>query len=623
MKKIRFIGENKFLFGLNELSKQLRFVLADDGYTVVAKKTDGDTLFVQTTETGARIEYPSDNAFFRGFSLALQHVGTPSDISVKLLIKNMGTMQDCSDGLMSVNGIKRFIRQSALMGYTYVGLYTETTYDIEGEPYFGYKSGKYSESELSEIVAYGERFEVEIIPFIQTLGHFAQLFRWSVYSDLHDIHNTLLVEYEKTYALIENMLKSLRKSYKTARINLGMDEAYFMGYGRYHWFINENNYDTASLFIGHLKRVLALAEKYGFTNPEIWFDNIFEIKYKGYINPPDWLFKGFEKEIRDNFPKVTLRFWHYAIRDEKEFDRCVQQIRQLSPIVSFASMARGYTSFAPENYKTAKLVETALNGCLHNGIDDIVITRWETVQSPCSMLPAFYDYIERCSVGKGYDRELRCKSLFGYTYQEFLMLDEPNKLLFDGQTDDGVGEKNLPFYVIAEDPLLGIMEKHIPQNVAEYYEHCAKKMATLAEKESPFNDIFEFEKTLCETVAKKGNLSYRIKKLYDAGDKGGLKKIADEMPIIAKQIKVFHDAYRKYWTTYNKRFGFELFDMRFGGVVARLCAVRTILIDYVEGKTDKIEELEEVRLPISINTENQVVSYKNWNGIVVGRLTRI
>jgi 16S rRNA A1518/A1519 N6-dimethyltransferase RsmA/KsgA/DIM1 with predicted DNA glycosylase/AP lyase activity len=110
-------------------------------------------------------------------------------------------------------------------------------------------------------------------------------------------------------------------------------------------------------------------------------------------------------------------------------------------------MARGYTSFATENYKTARLVQTALNGCLNNGIDDIVVTRWETVNSPFAMLPAFYNFIEGCCQTSGYDKEERCECLFGYTYQEFLKLDLPNLLTFDGNPDDGVGETNLPYYI--------------------------------------------------------------------------------------------------------------------------------------------------------------------------------
>ena len=622
MLAVSFKGDKKFEYGIKELSRQLHYELSDTGYEIRAEKTDGKAVAVKTRPEGAVIYYPADNAFFRGFSLAVMNAGKVSDMKAELALTDMGTMQDCSDGLMTVDGLKEMVRQSALIGYTYMGLYTEATFTIEGEPYFGYKSGRYSQAELSEIAEYGEKMQVEIVPFIQTLGHCAQVFRWSGYSDMYDINNTLLVQYDRTYEFIEKIIKTLKKSYRTQRIHLGMDESYFMGYGRYHWFINENNYDTQSLFVEHLNKVVAIAQKYGFTKPEIWSDNLFEMAFKGYIDPPDAIYKPFPEKITEKFPAVKLVYWNYSIRDEKAFAKNCRRIRQLSDNIGFASMAHGYASFAPENYKTAKLVKTALNGCLQNGISDLLITRWETVQSPFSMLPSYYDYIERCSKAEGYDFEKRSKFLFGYTYTEFLTLDEPNKIDF-GKSEDITDEVNPPFYILADDPLLGIMEKHIPSTAKEYYTECAAKLGGLSKRKSRFAHIFKFEKVLCEAVAAKASLSKDVKTCYDNKDKSGMAKIAEEIPRIIRKLELFHNAYRDYWTSYNKRFGFELFDARIGGAVARLKFVRALLSDYADGKTETIEELEEERLPLYAGGENKIVCYKNWTGIAVGRLTRL
>lgn len=622
MIKIAFFGEKKFEFGIRELAAQLRYTLGDGGYTVRAEKVDGRVLEVTTDKEGATIRYPKDNCFFRGLSLAVMNAGKNSHMTVELLLDEFGNMQDCSDGLMSVEGLKEIIRQSALMGYTYVGMYMEATYEIDGEPYFGYKSGRYSQEELREIVQYGNEMQVEVVPFIQTLGHGAQLFRWSGYSDMYDLNNTLLVRYDRTYELIEKMIASLRNAFTTDRIHLGMDEAYFMGYGRYRWFIDEKECDRQSLFIEHIKRVVEIAEKYSFTKPEIWSDNIFEMSFKGYIDPPDEMYTPFPEGIAAEFPKINLVYWNYVIRDVEQFNRNCNRLKQLSPNVSFASIAHGYASFAPENYKTAKLVETALNGCLNNGIGDLLVTRWETVQSPFSMLPSYYDYVERCSKTSGYDYEKRSKFLFGYTYSEFLTLDLPNKINF-GQEYDEVDEVNPPLYIIADDPLLGIMEKHTPPQAKEFYEDCAKRLDALSRRKSKFAHIFKFESVMCKAVAAKASLSKEVKRCYDAKDRERMGEIAKSIPTIIREMEKFHDAYREYWTSYNKRYGFELFDARLGGVVARLKFTQRLLNDYALGKVDCIEELEEDRLPVYAGYENKVICYKNWTGITVGRLTRL
>ena len=152
------------------------------------------------------------------------------------------------------------------------------------------------------------------------------------------------------------------------------------------------------------------------------------MNYKGYITPPEWLWKDFKKEIVETFPKVRLIFWNYVITDVAAFERYVGYIRQLSPNLSFASMAHGYTSFAPENYLTERLVDTAREGCLRCGINDMMITLWGGYQSPCAFLASYYNYIERCGQAQGYDFEERCRFLFGYTYRELCALDIPNKL---------------------------------------------------------------------------------------------------------------------------------------------------------------------------------------------------
>ncbi|MBQ3506179.1 MAG: hypothetical protein IJA89_05360 [Clostridia bacterium] len=198
----------------------------------------------------------------------MQYVGQArEDIFVKCDFKRFGSMQNCSTRVMSVDGVKKFIRQSALMGYNYLQLYTEITFEVPEEPYFGYMKGRYTKEELKEIVAYGKRFEVELVPCTQTLGHMAELFKWKQYYEVKDIERVLL------------------------------------------------------------------AEKYGFTKPSIWYDNVFHIEFKGYSIPPMWLQSEFSEEIRAAFPQVQMIFWNYVPYSVFNFTRAVNMIKQLSSSV--------------------------------------------------------------------------------------------------------------------------------------------------------------------------------------------------------------------------------------------------------------------------------------------------
>lgn len=616
MKKIHYLGNEKFLPGMAQIQEQLGFCLDENGYEITCEQS-GSGITVQISSHKAAVTYGKDCLFFRAFSLAVQYVdGEDRTITVENQFTHYGTMQNTSSHVMSVKGVKDLLVQHALMGYDYLELYTEVCYEVPEEPYFGYMKGRFTQEELKELAQFGDMMCVELVPSVQTLGHMADLFKWGPYGEVHDIQATMLVDYERTYELIERMLRSLRQCYTTNRINLGMDEAYFMGKGRYHWFVDDTLPDPSMMYIRHLKRVLEIAKKVGFTDLAIWYDNLFEINFKGYINPPEWLWKDFKQEIVDNFPEVRLIFWNYVIRDVDDFCRFVGYIRQLSPHVSFASMVHGYTSFAPENYITASLVETAKEGCKRCGIDDLMITWWGGKSSSLAQLGGYYHYVESCGTTSGYDFDEHCKFLFGYTYEELCALDLPNKIEPDtGST--GMAEGNNPcFYILAEDPLLGTMSCHIPADACKTYVEHAKVLGELAKRQSMFSYIYRFEQVLCETLAVKADLSQVVKAAYDAGDKEALRAIAtDRIPVIMEKMEQFRDAYYAYWLTYNRHFGWDRYENMLGGHIYRLGKVAKLLIDYADGKVERIEELEQTRLPINRNKVGHVIGNGSWYGI--------
>ena len=63
-----------------------------------------------------------------------------------------GVMLDCSrNAVMKPEEVKRFIDLLEKMGYNSLELYTEDTYKIPDEPYFGYMRGGYTPDEIKDI----------------------------------------------------------------------------------------------------------------------------------------------------------------------------------------------------------------------------------------------------------------------------------------------------------------------------------------------------------------------------------------------------------------------------------------------------------------------------------------
>ena len=99
-------------------------------------------------------------------------------------LRELGVMIDCSrNAVISVPALKNFIKIIAEFGYDYVGLYTEDTIEVEGEPYFGYQRGRLTASEIKEADAFAREHGMELRPYIQTLAHINQIVDYADYAD--------------------------------------------------------------------------------------------------------------------------------------------------------------------------------------------------------------------------------------------------------------------------------------------------------------------------------------------------------------------------------------------------------------------------------------------------------
>ena len=90
-----------------------------------------------------------------------------------------GFMLDCSrNAVFTVEKVKSVIRTLAKMGMNVLMLYTEDTYEVPGEPYFGSYRGRYTKAEIQEMDAYASMFGIELVPCIQTLAHLHNALKW-------------------------------------------------------------------------------------------------------------------------------------------------------------------------------------------------------------------------------------------------------------------------------------------------------------------------------------------------------------------------------------------------------------------------------------------------------------
>lgn len=105
-------------------------------------------------------------------------------------------------------------------------------------------------------------------------------------------------------------------------------------------------------------------------------------------------------------------------------------------------------------------------------------------------------------------------------------------------------------------------------------------------------------------LSKKGDIGVELKAAYDAGNREELQEIARQViPEVTGRVKELHAAHRRQWLSLNKPFGWEVIDIRYGGLLQRLDTARLRIEEYVRGDLEAIDELEQKRLYFSPNVE--------------------
>ena len=596
----------------------LAYLHADGGTQGLALRTVPRTepgLSVKRADGTLTIAYSEKAYLFRGLSLAVEHGDEETlDIEQVSSFEGNGLMLDCSrNAVASLDTVRDIIRQIALMGHNTLMLYTEDTYEVEGEPYFGYLRGRYTQEELRALDDFAADYGVELVPCIQTLAHLGCALRWQAYNDLKDIDDILTADYEPTYELVERMIAACRGAFRSGRIHIGMDEAANLGRGKY-----KNLYgDTPSIDImcRHLERVCAICEKHGF-KPMLWNDMFFTLAGGGYC-PQDGIDSSLLSRIS---PNVSMVYWDYYANRQEVYDDNLSKQAGLPNELIFAGGAWKWSGYAPGMYYSMNVSRLALDACRRYGVKRVFTTAWGDNGSDASfysMMPAVQLFAEYGFNPSITDEELasRFAVCTGGRMEDFLKLDLPDFV----EGDPEWAARNPSKYLLFQDPLSGIFDKHADESFDAYYAKTADELAALAAGGGRYAYMFDTLAALCGVLALKASVGVRLKKAYEAGDRAELLRLADEtLPAIAQRAERLRDCMETQWMNENKGFGFEVQDIRIAGVAARARSAARRVRAYLDGKTAHIEELEADRLYFDNRDgdgERKITACNSWGTI--------
>lgn len=515
--------------------------------------------------------------------------------------KMIGAMIDCSrNAVMRVDSVKDFALILKKMGYNTIMLYTEDTYELNDNPVFGYMRGRYSKHELKEIDTFCKNIGMEIVPCIQTLAHLNCMFKWREYADINDCDDILLMDNEKTYRLIEKMFETLSECFTSRKIHIGMDEAFRVGTGKYKDI--HGDCDKFEAICDHLHKVCDIAAKYGFETM-IWSDMFvkFALDTNDYYTIKD------SSEIREkaNLPQnVSLVYWDYFASDYESYVQRLEINKAFGKKVYFAGGAWTWKSFAPDNSFSIKATKVAISACNATNTDGVFITMWGDDGAECNpytVLPTLMCCAEFANGNFDIDSiKEKFKEITSIEFDDLMLLDTFDIPGGKHVYAPGRYSGNPSKYLLYNDIFMGLNDYRCSESDNQFYKELKRKISNLVVTEE-YSLLFDFYEKLADVLSVKSHLGVKTRKAYKDGNKNELRELISEYTDLIKKLEAFHTAYEKLWHKVNKPHGFDIQDMRIGGVIQRIKSCMRRLVSYTDGEITKIPELEEEILDIQPN----------------------
>ncbi len=598
---------------LAALAGDLQIALCETGTPVIATK--GDALSVSFDGSEIRITWAQPVQFYRALSLVPQPL-VPFSTSETPCFETVGLMFDVSrNAVLKPETVQFFLRKMAMMGLNLGMMYTEDTYEVPSQPYFGYQRGRYSIDDLRALDDYADLFGIELCPCIQTLGHLNRALHWPALCHLKDNEEVLLVDDESTYAFVEELISAATLPYRSNRIHLGMDEAHGIGLGAH---LRKYGYENPHHIIKrHLERVLDITRAKGLS-PLMWSDMYFRSD-----SPTGGYYDGgmpSEESIAAVSPDVTLVYWDYCHNDEEGYEQMFKKHAALPTQTVFAGGIWTWAGPAPDYTKTLQTSVPALNACKKANIPFVLATSWGDNGTEANLTTALLGmqlYAEFTYAG-AYDAEVlaaRFKRVCRADAQAFLDLSRFNTV--EGMKAGAIRPVNAAKFLLYQDPLVQLYaEDTAGLAMSAHYEKLVADYTRYAQENVEFTLLFEFYTKLAVVLAGKCFWHEHASAAVRTHDMALAQQLIDRLAQTIEDVGALRVHWRALWESTNRPYGFEILDFRQGGLQARLATAAARMQDFVDGKISDIPELSETALPYTRIATGELMGSYAMNEIV-------
>lgn len=565
--------------------KQVKFTF--DG-EINVEEFDGVKVYYE--DGTAVLGYTTKSQLARCFFLLALEISSGKEkinIEQKPCFKDLGVMLSMQTPL-KVDFVINYMTCMAALGYTYIWLYMETSYEVKEYPFFGYMKGRYTAEDLKKIDEEGEKLGIEVIPCIQTFGHLSDYLRWPAAGTVKENAECLLPDCEETYKFIEALVRTVSGIFKTRKIHIGFDETRGMGLGRY--LINHDYPDRTELFCSHLVRVKEICFKYGL-KPAMWSDMPFRLGGDGHSDEYD------EKSVippivSEATAGVDMVFWDYYNSTYEPYDKTLKRHLELFPDseVVFAGGVWVLDNHIMNMPHTLNATIPAMQACIDNGIQNVNATIWgnasnTNLDQSIHGLAAFSEF---CYLGRDCTRD--------DIYKVMEYLTKMSREFIEAISVFHLGYKNslkLGSRLIWTDVLYEKMRFNLNYKWAK--KMLSEALPTIKEADVSVDPIFkEYCIKLFEAAIIKCDVLGGLRSAYKHGDKEFVRKVCENyIPELIPLYERIGDIKAHLWMRSTTPFGVESIQIQYAGMISRLKFAIERLTQYLNGEISVVEELEQ------------------------------
>lgn len=592
--------------GLAIMGSELNFQLDSQGIAIQVNAVKAANHVHYNGITG-EISYTSRVSFFRNLTVLIHQIKQQEafDHSETVQFTTTGVMVDMSrNAALHLTGLKKLIRLQARLGINSMLLYMEDVFAIPEYPYWGYQRGRLSEDELREADDYANHLGIELIPCIQTLGNLLNPMRWPFMQSLADTPGILLVDDPRTYQFLTALIQAASRPFRTNKIHIGMDEAHDLGRGRYldqHGLVPQTE-----IMLAHIKKVVAITETLGL-KPVMWSDMWFQAA--GY-NYGDVKTK-FPPELKKQIPAVGQMYWDYYNDNQEHYEELFKIHQELGQPVSFATGVWTWNGIAPNYGKTLATMKAGMNAAKVTKLDTVYVTMWgdDGGETPFTAAALGLQYFaDQVYAKKAPDMSQLALSFHQYqekSSQIYLLLDKFDQLPF--LTAGNPDATNPSKIILYEDLLYPLYAKNLdnPQ-IIKHYQLLTNELAGAIAKLSKPSLLFNFYHLLAEVISLKLTVIQQIHTAYQTNNHEIMTTAIKAITKLSDLLTQLRDYHREIWYQLYSPFGWEVLDIRYGGLISRCDSAKWRLLQWQNGQVNELAELEEPQLPLGQTSQTSL-----------------